>query len=1387
MGVSRQARRAESDDAAETRPTTVTAVRAAAEARPTSGTEPGATPPALERRRNDARALLMITAGVGTGYYITAKLGLLLATVHPLVTAVWPPTGVAVAALLLLGLRVWPGIAAAAFLANLTSGATLPLALGISVGNTLAPLTAVALLRACRVRTDLSRLCDVMALFVVAGTSMVISATSGTLNLLAAGAVTLRAAYPVWLEWWVGDAMGMILVTPFLLSLASASRPPRAGSLRRPVESAVLVLALAVTCHLVFESSLPLLFLVFPIVLWAAVRLPSAVVTTVNLVVAGSAIWATVRGYGPFHQPTVRVSLLSLQAFNASVVGASLLLAALVRERGVAHEALRGTAADLEAIVERRTSRLTISNRSLAREIARRWRVEENLQRSEERYRSIVERAMEGIVHVSIDGSRLTVNPAMAQMLGYASPEELRDRLQNASDLLVDPAEGARLYWQLKDRGEVRDFELELRRKDGGTVWTAVHLREVVEADGPSSLLGVLIDIGERRRARDALVAAYENERQAALELERLDRMKDAFLANISHEFRTPITLTLGPLEQILSGRYGPISEEVANRLQVAGRSQRRLMRLVDQLLDLARFEQGAMELTVSRVADVNRLIEEQAAQFRPLAELRAIDLRLRLDPRAPEADLWLDLDKFETLVDNLLANALKFTQQGYVEIATTLHQQALVLSVSDTGPGIGDEELPYVFERFRRASSTSQNGHGTGLGLAIVREIVALHGGEVTVRSSRGQGSCFRVQLPLGTEHLSAEVTRREPASTAERLLRAEAAVDPISQGAEVGTVDQETEAAFDPAKPLVLYVEDIHDLRMHVRDLLAGECNVFGAADGPEGLERARRLRPDLVIVDEMMPAMSGTELVREIRADPELRATPVIFLTALTTADTRVRCLQIGADDYLAKPFHEDELRARIRNLLRARAQERLLVETNRRLEMRVEEQMGELLRTGELRRFLPQPIGDRLLAGRLNSEPALSRSRITVLIAEVAGFNELAERLDPEDFMELVNEYLTDVTADAVSHGGVVDHLPTGKLMILFGVPDGPEVDDHPWSAVQTALAMRARVGCLVTGCRRRGMTADLRLTAGLNTGHATVGVFGSDLLRTYTAQGSVVAVAADLCARATRGQILCGGPTQAAVNDRTLTRRLGPLARDRGTSPVEAFELLDLRPADRAPGAVTVDAPESLPGVARLDPSVDGHVFRREGSYWTIAFEGSVVRLRDSKGLRYLARLLANPGVEFHVLDLAALDRNGGPPPTSGHPSVVDLQVEARGVGEEILDAQARAAYRQRLAEVREEVEEATSYNDLERAARARAELDALVAQLAEATGLGGRSRRTQSDSERARISITKRVRGVIAALGEHDRSLERHLRDTVRTGTFCSYAPDPARHIVWTI
>ena len=190
--------------------------------------------------------------------------------------------------------------------------------------------------------------------------------------------------------------------------------------------------------------------------------------------------------------------------------------------------------------------------------------------------------------------------------------------------------------------GDVHDFEIELRRGDGEIIRAAVHLR-TVEAAGEELVEGILVDVTERQRAREALVAAYEREHRATVELEQLNTLKDTFIANISHEFRTPITLTLGPLQYVLSGRCGELPLEVASQLQGAERSQHRLLRLIDQLLDLARLEQGARQLRVARVENVNHFLDEWTAPFRTVAELRGVDVRLRLDPRADGADLWLE------------------------------------------------------------------------------------------------------------------------------------------------------------------------------------------------------------------------------------------------------------------------------------------------------------------------------------------------------------------------------------------------------------------------------------------------------------------------------------------------------------------------------------------------------------------------------------------------------------------------------------------------------------------------------------------------------------------------------------------------------------------------
>jgi len=444
-------------------------------------------------------------------------------------------------------------------------------------------------------------------------------------------------------------------------------------------------------------------------------------------------------------------------------------------------------------------------------------------------------------------------------------------------------------------------------------------------------------DVDTFQAIADLIAASIGKFRLAVLE--ETDRLKTQFFANISHEFRTPITLSLGPLDQMLKERYGDVPDAIRNQLLVVQRNQERLLGLINQILDLSKLEAGSMQLKAAPMLDMNRFVEERIVQFHPVAEKEGIELRVSLDPQVNRAELFIDGEMFDKLLSNLLSNAFKFTRQGYVEVATEVHGGTFRLGVSDTGMGIKQDQLPHIFDRFRQADGSESREHaGTGLGLALIKEIARLHGGDVAVRSQYGKGSRFQVLIPLGKAHLDpasviefVEEELKTAAGSHKVITVREGATD--TEGAD--QANQEAEAAFDPEKSTILYVEDNPDLRNHVRDLLAAHYNVFLAVDGQDGLEKVRKYRPDLVLTDQMMPRMSGRSLLQEIRDHPELRLIPVVFLTARAGTEARIESLDAGADDYLAKPFDEGELQVRIRNLLQARAQERELEALNREL--------------------------------------------------------------------------------------------------------------------------------------------------------------------------------------------------------------------------------------------------------------------------------------------------------------------------------------------------------------------------------------------------------------------------------------------------------------------
>lgn len=667
----------------------------------------------------------------------------------------------------------------------------------------------------------------------------------------------------------------------------------------------------------------------------------------------------------------------------------------------------------------------------------------------------------------------------------------------------------------------------------------------------------------ETLQALASLISSYVRTLRIGV-LEEADRLKTEFFANVSHEFRTPITLTLGPLEQILANRYGAIPDAVRRTLQVVLRNQEQLLGLVNQILDLAKFEAGGMQLKAARVPDMNRFVEERIARFGSAAEDRGLELRFSLDPRVGGAEIFVDPDKFNTMLFNLLSNAFKFTRQGEVEVRTQLHGDTLRLTVADTGIGIKEDQLPYIFDRFRQADGSESRAYaGTGIGLALVKEIAELHGGSVRAFSRHGSGSKFEITLPLGHAHLTAASPATKPEDEPAPPPRS------LALGPEAAIEDPEIidPVALDAARPTILYADDNRDMRRHVQDLLGSRYNVLLAEDGEAGLEKTRRHRPDLILTDQMMPRMSGRDLLQAIRDDPQLAGTPVIFLTARAGTEARIESLDAGADDYLAKPFHAGELSARVRNLLRAHAQEKELARLNRELatlnqslEGRVAEQVRELERLQRLRRFLAPQVAELIVTGDIADPLRTHRRDVVAVFVDLRGFTEFAEGAEPEEVMGVLREYHAELGKSILAHEGTIERFTGDGMIILFNDP--VPVADPAERAIRMATAMRDQLDDLVARWRKLGF--DLDFGFGIAQGYATIGAVGFEQRYDYTAIGSVMNLASRLCGEAKAGQILISQRVLAAVEDSVVVEPVGPMPLKGFRRAVPAYNVVSLK-------------------------------------------------------------------------------------------------------------------------------------------------------------------------------------------------------------------------------
>jgi PAS domain S-box-containing protein len=424
---------------------------------------------------------------------------------------------------------------------------------------------------------------------------------------------------------------------------------------------------------------------------------------------------------------------------------------------------------------------------------------------------------------------------------------------------------------------------------------------------------------------------AYEAERQRAETLAELDRAKMAFFSNVSHEFRTPLTLLLGPLEEELAEHTDALPPARRKRLETAHRNSLRLLKLVNTLLDFARIEAGRV-YAAYEPTDLAALTIDLAGNFRSACE--QAHLRLHVDCPPLPRPVYVDQDMWEKIILNLLSNAFKFTFAGGIAISLKALDTAVELAVCDTGTGIPAEELPRVFERFHRVQGTQGRTHeGTGIGLALVRELIALHGGSIRVESAQGQGSTFTVSIPFGKAHVPADRsdTTQALASTARNatpfveealrwlpadapLMREDNQHDSLRAMASLASPLPVHRGATGE-RPRIVWADDNADMREYVRRLLSGGYDVEAVADGEAALVAARRSPPDLMLSDIMMLRLDGFELLRKLRADEHLRGIPIILLSARAGEESRIEGLEAGADDYLVKPFSARELLARV----------------------------------------------------------------------------------------------------------------------------------------------------------------------------------------------------------------------------------------------------------------------------------------------------------------------------------------------------------------------------------------------------------------------------------------------------------------------------------------
>jgi PAS domain S-box-containing protein len=530
---------------------------------------------------------------------------------------------------------------------------------------------------------------------------------------------------------------------------------------------------------------------------------------------------------------------------------------------------------------------------------------------------------------------------------------------------------------------------------------------------------------------------AYDEERKRAEALAEIDRAKTTFFSNVSHEFRTPLTLMLGPLQDLLARSQTHLSPTAKEQLELANRNGARLLRLVNTLLDFSRIEAGRVQ-AVYQATELSTFTAELVSVFRAATERAGLKLVVNCPPLIDLA--YVDRDMWEKIVLNLISNAFKFTFEGAITVTLKQIGHSAELHVQDTGVGIPATEIPNLFDRFHRVPNTRSRTHeGSGIGLALVHELVKLHGGSMRVESAEGRGSTFIVSIPLGQDHLAtSQVGGDRPLSSTatgaapfvEEALRWLPDAEP---GATQPAISSDYELMAVPCPPAsfdesgdrsrVLIADDNADMRLYLVRLLSERFDAIAVANGRDALEAARKQLPDLVLSDVMMPELDGFGLLRELRANPETRTIPIILLSARAGEESRVEGLDAGADDYLVKPFSARELIARVQTHIQL---------------ARVRREAGQAIRESEVKLQLSLKASEM---GVFYWYPQEDRTESDSRVLEVFGLSTTADLTLASALATMIHPEDRDRYARSVAR--TLDPALDGKLEeeIRVRLPDG----------------------------------------------------------------------------------------------------------------------------------------------------------------------------------------------------------------------------------------------------------------------------------------------------------------------------------------------------------